>query len=64
MAAWGAAFIFGLREAWNGRLSARKVLWFAVAFQLVMVVLVPLLLSRDVYSYALYGRIGFLKGKS
>jgi hypothetical protein len=56
MAAFGAAFVFGLREAWNGRLSARKVLWLAIAFQAVAVAL-PLLLSRDVYSYSLYGRI-------
>jgi len=51
-----AAFLFGLREAWHGRLSARKVLWFAIAFQVVAAAL-PLLLSRDVYSYAIYARI-------
>jgi hypothetical protein len=51
-----AAFLFGLREAWHGRLSARKVLWFAIAFQVVAAAL-PVLLSRDVYSYAIYARI-------
>jgi hypothetical protein len=51
-----ATFLFGLREAWRGRLSIRKVLWFAIAFQVVATVL-PLLLSRDVFSYAIYGRI-------
>lgn len=50
------AFLFGLREAWHGRLSARKVLWFAIAFQVVAAAL-PVLLSRDVYSYAIYARI-------
>jgi alpha-1,6-mannosyltransferase len=56
MALFGAAFVFGLREAWSGRLSPRKVLWIALALQVAAVVL-PLLLSRDVYSYSMYGRI-------
>jgi hypothetical protein len=57
MALSSAAFVFGLREAWHGRVSMRTVLWLGIGFQVAMAAL-PLLLSRDVYSYALYGRIG------
>ena len=49
-------FLFGLWEAWRGRLSVRVVLGLGIAFQVVAVAL-PLLLSRDAYSYAMYGRI-------
>jgi hypothetical protein len=56
MFVFSGAFLFGLWEAWRGRLSTRKVLWFGIAFVVVATV-VPLLESRDVYSYALYGRI-------
>jgi alpha-1,6-mannosyltransferase len=56
MFVFAGAFLFGLREAWHGRLSSRKVLWFGIALVVVATV-VPLLESRDVYSYALYGRI-------
>jgi alpha-1,6-mannosyltransferase len=56
MFVFSGAFLFGLWEAWRGRLSARKALWFGIAFVVVATVL-PLLESRDVYSYALYGRI-------
>jgi alpha-1,6-mannosyltransferase len=48
-------FILILREAWNGRLSMRAVVLLAVAYH-VAVVTLPLLFSRDVYSYAYYGR--------
>ena len=50
------AFLLALREAWRGRVSVRGAVALAVAFQVAML-LVPVLLSRDVYSYALYGRI-------
>jgi len=49
-------FLFGLREAWRGRLSVRLVLGLGIAFQVAAAAL-PLLLSRDAYSYAMYGRI-------
>lgn len=48
-------FLLILREAWNGRLSLRTVLLLAIAFH-VAVLTLPLLFSRDVYSYAYYGR--------
>jgi hypothetical protein len=49
-------FILILREAWNGRLSMRVVIALAVTYH-VVVLLLPLLFSRDVYSYAYYGKI-------
>jgi alpha-1,6-mannosyltransferase len=51
-----AAFLFALREAWLGRLSLRLVVGLGTAFIVVSTVM-PLLLSTDVYSYALYGRM-------
>jgi alpha-1,6-mannosyltransferase len=50
------AFLLVLREAWRGTVSLRTVIWLAVAYHAV-VLLLPLLFSRDVYSYAYYGRI-------
>ena len=50
------SFLLVLREAWNGRLALRKVVWLTLAFH-VVVLMLPLLFSRDVYSYAYYGRI-------
>ena len=49
---------FGLvaRVAWRGDLSLRATLVLAV-IGCVVVLAMPLLYSRDVYSYALYGRI-------
>ena len=49
---------FGLvaRVAWRGELSLRATLVLAV-IGCVVVLAMPLLYSRDVYSYALYGRI-------
>jgi alpha-1,6-mannosyltransferase len=49
-------FILILREAWHRRISARLVFLLAIAFHLLVLTL-PLLFSRDVYSYAYYGRI-------
>lgn len=51
-----AAFLYALRESWAGRLSLSLVLRLGIAFQ-VLVIALPVLLSRDVYSYAIYGRM-------
>ncbi len=53
-----AAVTFALvfREAWRGNLSLRLVIGLAVAYH-VVVLFLPLLFSRDVYSYAYSGRI-------
>lgn len=51
-----AAFLLVLRESWRGEIAPRTVLWLAVAYH-VALVFVPLVFSRDVYSYASYGRI-------
>ncbi len=50
------AFLAILREAWRGTVSPRLVIAMAVAFH-VVVFFLPLLFSRDVYSYTYYGRI-------
>ncbi|MGE5227319.1 MAG: hypothetical protein ACM3OO_10645 [Planctomycetaceae bacterium] len=49
-------FLLVLREAWNGRLTMRTVAILSAAY-LAVVLMLPLLFSRDVYSYAYYGRI-------
>src|SRR5690242_15392383 len=49
-------FILILREAWHQRVSVRMVVLLAIAFHVIVLTL-PLLFSRDVYSYAYYGRI-------
>jgi alpha-1,6-mannosyltransferase len=49
-------FILILREAWHRRISMRLVWILAIGFHLIVLTL-PLLFSRDVYSYAYYGRI-------
>ncbi len=51
-----ASFALLAWAAWNGAVSARVVLAIAVGGH-VIVALLPLLFSRDVYSYAYYGRI-------
>ena len=51
-----AGFVLIVREAWNLRISMRLVFLLAIAFH-VLVLTLPLLFSRDVYSYAYYGRI-------
>ena len=50
------AFLLVLREAWRGTISPGFVIGLAVAYH-VVVLFLPLLFSRDVYSYAYYGRI-------
>src|SRR5919106_1324220 len=51
-----AAFVFVLYETWRSEIPPRHVLWLAVAYH-VALLFIPLLFSRDVYSYAYYGRI-------
>ena len=51
-----ATFLFVLREAWRGTISFRVVVGLAIAYHL-LVLMLPLLFSRDVYSYTFYGRI-------
>jgi alpha-1,6-mannosyltransferase len=61
-AALGAlAFLLLLREAWRGRIPVRTVVALAVAAH-VVVLLIPVVLSRDVYSYIANGRIWSLYG--
>jgi alpha-1,6-mannosyltransferase len=50
------AFAFLVYMAWRGRVSVTQAIALSVCFNLA-VLLLPLLVSRDVYSYALYGRI-------
>jgi hypothetical protein len=52
-------FLYALRAAWRGHVSVRTVAVIGVAFAAVAVAL-PLLFSRDVYSYSMYGRIASL----
>ena len=55
-AAGAAAFLCILRECWRGRVSLRTVVLLAIVSH-VVVLLVPVVFSRDVYSYIAYGRI-------
>lgn len=50
------SFLLLLREAFHERVSARAVLVLSILY-FVAVATLPLLFSRDVYSYAFYGRI-------
>jgi hypothetical protein len=50
------AFVFVVREAWRGHISLRTALILAVGAHVVVATL-PLLVSRDVYSYIAYGNI-------
>lgn len=50
------AFVFVLREAWRGRISLRASVILAIGAH-IMVATLPLLISRDVYSYIAYGAI-------
>jgi hypothetical protein len=51
-----AGFLVLLRAAWRGDLSLRLALGLAVVFHLA-IALLPLLISRDVYSYIAHGQI-------
>jgi alpha-1,6-mannosyltransferase len=61
LAALVALFLCLVREAWKGRLALTLVL-VAGALSVALSVAAPLLLSRDVYSYAAYGRLYSLHG--
>jgi hypothetical protein len=50
------AFLYALGAAWRGYLSARRVILVGVLLHLLALA-IPLFLSRDVYSYAIYGRM-------
>jgi len=56
VAAGTAGFLVLLRAAWRGEITMRLALGLSVAFHLV-IVLLPLLISRDVYSYIAHGQI-------
>ena len=56
VAAAAVGFILILREAWHRRITMRWVWVLTIGFH-VLVLTLPLLFSRDVYSYAYYGRI-------
>ncbi|MEX2274117.1 MAG: hypothetical protein WEA10_00925 [Actinomycetota bacterium] len=56
-------FLWVLRDAWRGRVAMRTVVVLAVVFHLAVLTL-PLLASRDVYSYAMYGRIVSVHGEN
>jgi hypothetical protein len=50
------AFVFVLGEAWRGRISLRTSVILAIGAHIVVASL-PILISRDVYSYIAYGTI-------
>lgn len=50
------AFVYAARVAWRGELSVRTVIVVGVLLHLLALV-IPLFLSRDVYSYSYYGRM-------
>ncbi len=52
-------FVFVVREAWRGAISLRATVLLAVGAN-VLVITLPLLVSRDVYSYIAYGSIAGL----
>jgi hypothetical protein len=56
LVAAAGAFVYALRRAWGGELPLRRVFLVAVVLHLLAMV-IPLFLSRDVYSYAMYGRM-------
>ncbi len=50
------AFLYALRQAWDGALTVRRVVAVGLVLHALAVV-IPVFLSRDVYSYAIYGRM-------
>ena len=56
MIAAGVSFLLVLWACERGLVSTKTVLTLTVAYH-VAILLLPLLLSRDVFSYAYYGRI-------
>ena len=61
LAALAGAFAWVVVEARAGRVAASAAWTFAIAAH-VLLLLAPLLFSRDVYSYAAYGRIAAVHG--
>ena len=57
-------FLALLRAAWRGGVGLRMVVWLSVAATIVVATMVPLLFSRDVYSYSFYGRIAAVYGEN
>jgi alpha-1,6-mannosyltransferase len=55
------SFLHLLREAFRGRVSVRAVVVLVIGAH-VALLLLPLLFSRDAYSYAFYGRIAGVYG--
>jgi hypothetical protein len=51
-----AAFLYALRLAWRGSLGVGRVIVVGVLLH-VLALATPLFLSRDVYSYGIYGRM-------
>jgi hypothetical protein len=56
-----ATFLLLLREAFRGRVSVRAVAILVIGAH-VLLLFLPLLFSRDAYSYAFYGRIAGVYG--
>ena len=56
VASAAVAFLLVLRATWRGEIPLRTVVGLAIVYH-VVVLFLPLLFSRDVYSYAYYGRI-------
>ncbi len=50
------AFLYSLHQAWRGALTVRRVIVVGLVLH-ALAVLIPVFLSRDVYSYAIYGRM-------
>lgn len=50
------AFLYALAAAWRGQLSVRRVVVVGLVLH-ALALAMPLFLSRDVYSYAIYGRM-------
>jgi hypothetical protein len=50
------AFLYALSAAWRGDLSVRRVIVVGLVLH-ALALIIPLFLSRDVYSYAIYGRM-------
>jgi hypothetical protein len=61
LVAAAVAFVYALRRAWTGELGLRRIVVVAVLLHLLAIV-IPLFLSRDVYSYAIYGRMVSVHG--
>jgi alpha-1,6-mannosyltransferase len=57
------AFLLLVREAWSGRVALLPVV-AAAGVSITLAIAGPLVLSRDVYSYAAYGRIAAVHGSN